>query len=1168
MTKKILILTLSLLTIIIGAKAQVEIVSGGTSTAYTVNVPGTFVLTNGLQVTFKAHTASSAAATLNVSGSGAISITKIGGSAPLAGSDILTNQIVTVAYDGTNWQMLSAVGSTPAASNDWTLTGNAIGAGNKLGTTNAFDLSIIAGGTTAITIDDVSQNIGIGVAPSTFYKIYTNIPNSNTTSYTANEIQHNYSGAGTKTGVSSIVSADGSGLKRTFYGFASASGTQQTDGFYSMIDNDGSGDAHGIYNDFSLSTGSGAQEGMRSIISNAGTSFKRGVFTSINQSGGANSSDMAGVHNSMASTSSASQAMFGMISQINNSSPTGSSYGIYQTFSGTSTGTQYGIYSSGEDLNYFSGSMNIGGALLPGGIAGTNGQVLTSSGGGVNTWSTPAASVNIYNSNGSLTNPRIVTQGGNTLAFTASAVNAFSVDGSTFSVDASGNNVGIGTASPQNKLHVNTAAGSTTYGQFTNSVTGQTTTDGLTVGVNGAGAGFISYWEPNDFKIQTNAINAIWIAQNGNVGIGTSPAQKLHVDGGTFRVSNGAAYADIFQSGTTAILEASNLFAINANGSTNVFTIDDGNADINVQLGIHDGSQGAGKLLTSDLNGYATWKTVTADSLGGWSTTGNAGIVDGTHFIGTTNAAPLNFKVNGQKAGRIDYATPFNTFFGYQSGNSATGSSNTGFGYQALLNNAAGASNNALGYYALRSNTTGGSNNAIGYYALYSNTTGSSNTANGFFALGNSTGSYNTAVGYYALLANNTGTYNTAIGYGADVSSGALTNATAIGANATVNQSNSLVLGNNANVGIGTPTPSYKVHTLLTSGYTALEATTSVAYGMRFISPDRNWYFLLSGGGTTAGSFGIYDGTASAYRMYIEPSTGNIGIGTKTPSTSRLNVEIPNTDATNPIGLTVTNNYTGALNKFGIDVNVDGAGSGVKYGISSSVVGLAGDASSIYGYQVNMTPNGTGTSYGIYSYNQAVGTGARYGFYNLVYAAATNVSTIYGVRTAISNAGTGNSYGIYNTGEDYNYFSGRVGIGVTIPTYALELPNNTTIGIGQARAYAWATYSDKRLKDNIKDIPYGLQTVLDLNPLMYNQHNSSIDSLGMHIEKESSINIGFLAQDLYKIVPQVVSKPEDESKDFWAVDYAKLVPVLTKAIQEQQVQIEELKKEINLLKNK
>src|SRR5262249_35434862 len=161
-------------------------------------------------------------------------------------------------------------------------------------------------------------------------------------------------------------------------------------------------------------------------------------------------------------------------------------------------------------------------------------------------------------------------------------------------------------------------------------------------------------------------------------------------------------------------------------------------------------------------------------------------------------------------------------------------------------------------------------------------------------------------------------------------------------------------------------------------------------------------------------------------------------------------------DATNNATVRIDNNYTGASTKYGIDVNVDGAGSGVKYGISSSVIGLAGDASTINGYQVAMTPNGTGAAYGVYSNISNVGTGTRIGFYNTVYQAATNTSALYGIYQIINDNGTGDAYGIYSSGEDYDYLSGLVGIGVTTPTYRLELPNSATIGVGQARANAWA----------------------------------------------------------------------------------------------------------------
>lgn len=65
---------------------------------------------------------------------------------------------------------------------------------------------------------------------------------------------------------------------------------------------------------------------------------------------------------------------------------------------------------------------------------------------------------NIYNIDGTLTGNRVVTQGLNTLAFTGSSANAFSVAGSVFSVDAANSRVGIGTTTPQKVLHVNAAS--------------------------------------------------------------------------------------------------------------------------------------------------------------------------------------------------------------------------------------------------------------------------------------------------------------------------------------------------------------------------------------------------------------------------------------------------------------------------------------------------------------------------------------------------------------------------------------------------------------------------------------------------------------------------------------------------------------------------------------
>ena len=185
-----------------------------------------------------------------------------------------------------------------------------------------------------------------------------------------------------------------------------------------------------------------------------------------------------------------------------------------------------------------------------------------------------------------------------------------------------------------------------------------------------------------------------------------------------------------------------------------------------------------------------------------WSLNGNAGTVDGTNFIGTSDNAPLNIKVNNQKAGRIDSNGP--TFFGYQAGKVDNGISNTGFGYQALSSNSTGPSNAAIGAGALQNNTTGGWNAAGGSQSLQSNTTGGWNNANGTQSMmSNTTGNWNNANGTAALRSNTTGSNNTATGSNTLWSNIAGSNGTAIGYNAMLNAYNGTTPFINYNIAVG-----------------------------------------------------------------------------------------------------------------------------------------------------------------------------------------------------------------------------------------------------------------------------------------------------------------------------------------------------------------------------
>ncbi|MEI6750727.1 MAG: tail fiber domain-containing protein, partial [Bacteroidota bacterium] len=106
-----------------------------------------------------------------------------------------------------------------------------------------------------------------------------------------------------------------------------------------------------------------------------------------------------------------------------------------------------------------------------------------------------------------------------------------------------------------------------------------------------------------------------------------------------------------------------------------------------------------------------------------------------------------------------------------------------------------------------------------------------------------------------------------------------------------------------------------------------------------------------------------------------------------------------------------------------------------------------------------------------------------------------------------------------------------------------------------------ANSSDRRLKRDILPLSkYGLKQVMQLNPVTY-------------IYKADSTNtnqVGFIAQEVQQIIPEVVTGKEgDLSKgESLGIVYSNLVPVLTKAIQDQQALIEKLLAENSVMKAK
>jgi hypothetical protein len=142
--------------------------------------------------------------------------------------------------------------------------------------------------------------------------------------------------------------------------------------------------------------------------------------------------------------------------------------------------------------------------------------------------------------------------------------------------------------------------------------------------------------------------------------------------------------------------------------------------------------------------------------------------------------------------------------------------------------------------------------------------------------------------------------------------------------------------------------------------------------------------------------------------------------------------------------------------------------------------------------------------------------------------------------------------------------SGKFGVNVLVPTEALHVVGNariTAVGAGTfsnnlnitSDGTLTTATSDEKFKYNIRPLNYGLETLLQLNPVNF-----------QWIEGEEE-DLGFIAQDVAEIIPEAVNTNWNSDLLF---RYESLIPILTKAIQEQQALIKALEQRIINLENK
>jgi hypothetical protein len=155
---------------------------------------------------------------------------------------------------------------------------------------------------------------------------------------------------------------------------------------------------------------------------------------------------------------------------------------------------------------------------------------------------------------------------------------------------------------------------------------------------------------------------------------------------------------------------------------------------------------------------------------------------------------------------------------------------------------------------------------------------------------------------------------------------------------------------------------------------------------------------------------------------------------------------------------------------------------------------------------------------------------------------------------------------IWNNGTPYKPITttiaiayDKVGIGMTpseSSSYKLEVAGN--LKCENIQCVSVNQTSDVRYKKNIENIGGTLDDINKLNPVSY---------LLLNQESNDKKSYGFIAQELKDIFPDVVIEPKNDN-ELYSINYASIIPLLTKSIQELTKKIELQQDEINYLKQK
>ena len=350
------------------------------------------------------------------------------------------------------------------------------------------------------------------------------------------------------------------------------------------------------------------------------------------------------------------------------------------------------------------------------------------------------------------------------------------------------------------------------------------------------------------------------------------------------------------------------------------------------------------------------------------------------------------------------------------------------------------------------------------------------------------------------------------------------------------NNTERMRLDSSGNLGLGvTPSAWYtsgRALQMLNNGILSVPPTEINVLSNAFLNSGASaWVYQSSNAASR------YQQTEGAHRWFTAPS-GTAGNAISFTQAMTL-------DASGNLGVGITNpNFVGGYTNFVVSnasnggiVYVDrvGGARGYFYANGTTSVTLGNTSSIPLTFETNNTERARIDSSG----NLLVGKTALGA--TVVGFSVTPTGTVTSTRSSSTNADS--TYEVYSTGA--SAFRFYVGMGGTV------FATSTVI----------TAISDQRLKENVRDIDTGLNSIMALKPRRFDWKE------GKGQDKKNVA--GFIAQEFEDVFPECVgtTKAGADGIEYKNINHETLIPTLVKAIQEQQAIIEDMKTRLAALES-